>query len=52
MRDFPQTLHVEKMMEEDDDVENDSVEEEEDDDVEDGDVENGDVDKERQSLDI
>ena len=42
LRDFPQTLHVEKMMKEDDDGENDGVEEKEDDDVEEDDVENGD----------
>ena len=51
-RDFPQALHVEKMMEEDDYVEKDSVEEEQDDDGEDGDVENGDVDKQHRSQDI
>ena len=53
MRDLPQTLHVEKIMEEDDDVEIDGVEEGEkqDDDVEDDDVE-GDVDKEHRSQDI
>ena len=48
-RDFPQTRHVEQMMEEDDDGENDGAEEDEDHDVEDDGVENGNVDKENQA---